>query len=441
MDISGLFDLWDTNKGLWIFFGLWTVLFISVFALNELPLITRLVLPGIVLFIYYFAWKRRRSPSILFKRSNVVFAFYSASETPQIDEFLKNFQTRFSQNFRSHNLDKQVNLVFLPKDKEIKNSREAEKLVQNGYVGHTILIWGNLETFSGNVSCRTTFFSYEFAFQRYFPKMSAEDIKRIFKNEIDKINLKLLWDSKNLNIEKQFSNYFENIYDVGLYTLALTLLTVGEDQKSVKTLESIIFSMNSLNPIEKYKRLGILAEINRLLSNIYLGQAMPYRFDHTDIGEEKVRLAVSYDPHSYAANLMYAYFLEKNMKDESLVRKHLAEASRFARTRQNDHYFSLAYLDLKNEKFDDALKIYKMLEKYDMHNINFLDIATFFDDAYKNTKKLQYLFAKGLIRFNWYNDPKEGVKELKHFLRLSEQQNDKYLPLREEARGKLVSIK
>jgi hypothetical protein len=213
---------WDTIAGLKdhsiLIILLTLVSFISIHGYKIYVLSAGLVF----LTAFYSIWKfKRLIKFIIFNRINIVFCFYNVSSSAEVERYLKNFQSEFLIRLQNFNL-KRIKVSFLPTDRRIQSRQEAETLVQNGYLGQTLIVWGELTETSQDIKCSNINFTYELATKKYFPNLSFEKVKDWFTQETQKSINSYSW---NLNLKNriELESYTDNIKDIALYTLARTV--------------------------------------------------------------------------------------------------------------------------------------------------------------------------------------------------------------------------
>lgn len=410
--MAEIYDNWDTEKGLWLF-TVFVFITTTTLAGLDAPKIGFLVYALIMLGSYYFTWRRRRSFGTLRKNINVVFAFYSATQTQSITDCINNLRAAIDDRLREYSLG-DIRPKFLPLDCKINSAAEAEQLIQNGYAGHTLMVWGTLMDFKGVVNCRNTNFSYEFGYKKY--KYKEEDVKKFFSLQIQHAVSSLGWDL-NLSKKKQFDNYVGNINDVGMYTIGRTLLTVQEVEKSIEVFTKLLETTAKLNLQEYRKRGTLIAATKEVLSKIYLFKAVDCHLkkDNTGLVTNGTK-SHQYGPNLYQTNLLMSYIYERILNDEPAAKGYLFKAKTLAKSKSEKGYlFSEAYFHLKHRDFPQALRIY---DKLAQETGSFKYVAEVVEDLmrlYDERAEPQYLFAAGYIKNIWLPDD-DGKSLLEQFL-------------------------
>ncbi len=421
---------WTTVEGLrnhsiLIFFLL--VYFIKTFPEEKLYLVCACFL---ALTIFYMAWKWNRSLKfVMFNKINVVFCFYNATKTMKVDRYLLNFESEFRNQVAQFN-QRKIKVFFTESDRQIKSQEEATELIRTGYVGQTLLVWGDLTETDDDIKCKNTNFTYEFSITKYFPDTDIELIQNNFINETRKQINSYNW---NLDLKRrlEIDSYVGNIKDIAIYTLARTLFSVGKIVDGVELLSNLESALGNLSPFELNKKLSMVSATKELLSSVYLrcAEAAYYKKNWTKM-QEYLILSLKYKPEKYESNLMMSFFQEMILDDEINSKEYLKIAEKNKVHSQNGYMISKAYFKLKDEDFSGAVDIYRRLKR------SFLDsnpvlLAENLREVYEKKSLPQYLFAEGFVKYVWLSES-DGKARLKKFLSITEEEQIKYKVLRDE---------
>ncbi len=426
---------WDSKDGLKNHAILFVILFFLLLGFKPEWSFVWLCALLVCLSTYYLVWKVRRSIKfILFKRVNIVFALYNATESEQISKYLKNFESNFRQQLNNYGLFN-IRVHFLASDRRISSAVEAEKLVKNGYAGHTLIVWGELTEHENDIKCKNTNFTYEFAFKKYFPKVEMEEMKMWFNENIQSALNTLNWNL-NLKNRQQLETYADNIKDTSIYILGRTLLIAGETENGIEVLKKLLSSLTSLPFYDCIRRGGTITILKELLSVIY------ERMSSKDFWKknwepmlEKLDIALKYNKDNYNAHISLAFYFERVKNDEVESKKHIDIAERTHKRGQNGYLISKAYFYFKHDLLKEGLEIYKMLKRSYLDTNEALLVEDF-RNLYEQRKQLQFLFLEGLVKLHWYKNS-EGKKILKKFLRTASKNQEKFKVLIEEANSLL----
>lgn len=421
---------WDTKLGLLNFTILVCALSIGIWKLiSKVQAQQILIIAFLALSIYYAAWVYKRLLIfIIFNRVNVVFAFYNASRTQNIEDYIKNINSLFRQSLQSNHL-KKVKFHTVGSDKNIKSIQQASKHIKSSYVGQTILVWGEVIEVDGEIRCKNTNFTYEFR-TTYYNDQEFEEIKSRFSADLNENFKNYNW---NLNLKKRFEieTYADNIHDLSLYILARTLFSVGKFNEGITILHSLIITIESA-AANSSGRIATLNTAKKLISAAYLQTAnnLEFKKDKQEI-KSRVELALKYNQKSYDANLAMAYIYEVHEDDEEKSLEFLRKAEEFHGSGQNAHLVSKAYFYLKNGRFKDALNLYRTIKRTSLQT-NPVTLAENLKDVFNKYKTPQFIFAEGFIKYIWL-PASDGKRRLKHFLKVTENETNIYEDLRNEA--------
>lgn len=416
---------WDTNDGLRNHLILIIGSGLALFSKWPDQLVIWGILTSGTLAIFYTAWRYRRSVTILRKRINIVFALYNASQTNEVEKYIRGFEATFLENVKRFDL-RFVKVDFKPSDFQINSRQEAERIAQLGYQGHTLVIWGSIQEFRDGIKCHNTNFSYEFSYRKYYPNASDEQIKKIFKTNIEK-HLGLFSWTLDLSYSKDFETYTNNVQDVATYILALCLMSSNELAKAIDLLRK------SLKGLEGQSgRIKIVSAYKQLLSQIYVHLSIKEAHKRNWPKYESYALeALYYDKNNYNANLSMCYIAERIKKDEAQSKSYLLIAERNRRGWPPTLTVNKAYFEFKNGKYKEALRLYGIIRKHNFLDTNPVTLVEDLLQIYEETNKPAFLFAAGFIEHIFL--PGKNLEKLNQFLQLTENDKTTYLILRDEA--------
>lgn len=442
------FHIWDTRKGLIFFLIIW-----AIFSLYLLPQFVKFITENFTsylhlnyklfiiisffgYFIYYLTWKYRRSFGFLSNNINVIFAIFNADQSGAVDRVITNLRNRLEEKINNFNLKNRILLHFKPKDLLIKSKEEAEKIVQEGYVGSTLIIWGRAYQFQNEIKCPNLNFTYLFAFKRYYKDLPDDFYKKIvnkpIKNSIDSLK----WNI-SLNFSYCFEEYVINTTEIIMFILGQILITVRKYTKALEILSRLYDSFQNFNLLEQRKRGRLIAETKERLIKLYNFFSFNYYLENNIPEMEKYcSEALILDKYNYSANLSAAICEEEKGKREKAKEfTRIAEGNAIKNT--NTHRFNLAYFSLDEGNFPEAVSQYNFLIQYDA-DFEPIIVADYLHKKYIETKKIEFLFGEGLIKIHWFNKPNDGEQTMKEFLKeasKNKQLKDKYSILIEKGRS------
>ncbi len=402
---------WDTKAGLIVY----TIAVPFAVSLTTLG-VTKSPWAALAVFLcfwipYGIAWKVRRSFWFIKKKINIVFALHNVDGSEGVSGLIRIIEHQIRQEITQQIgiiRSRRVKIKFLPSDRRIANTEEAERKIKKGYVGHTLMVWGSVIKVGDEVSCRRNNFTYEFSLNRYYPEITREEIKRKFGVSMQKTIDSASW---NLNLSKtgQFGTYVNNLYDISFYIIGRTLLTTSNHGKGIEILESLLSRTNSMPEIERRQRGGFISSLAEILAEAHWILAGANIFSDRKKMEYHCERALRYREYHYGANLMMAYIRERFYDDEEGAEFRLMRAETFARSRQQDHYFSRAYFALKRGQYKKAIAFYKKLEKADLELSPVpLSAAEDLRGVFEKTKEKAFLFGEAYIAFTWLPQYRRG---------------------------------
>lgn len=389
-----------------------------------------ILIAGLVfLTLLYSAWNfKRLIKFIIFNKINIIFCFYNVSGSIEVDEHINNLQSEFLARLQNFNL-KRIKIYFLPTDRRILSRNEAEGLIQQGYNGQSLIVWGEFTKTHSDIKCRTTNFTYEFSVRKYLPHFVSEKIQEWFVQETQESVNCYNWNF-NLKNRVELESYADNVKDIAVYTLARTLLSVGKVDDSIEMLTNLLNTLENTPYHIRINRGSIISAIKNLLGSIYfkLADESFYKKNWNRV-ELHLNDSLRFDPRSYPSNILMAYFHEVVKDDEVKSRYYLNVAGEHHMHGQNAHLLCNAYFEFKNERFEKAIEIYRMLKR-SIPETNLVMLAENLRESYEKSKSLQFLFAEGFVKYVWLGD-NSGKVRLRRFLKVANQ--EKFKVLREEA--------
>ncbi len=430
--ILEIYNNWDTEKGLLLFFIVWSCfslfilpqsikflngIFPSDYYLNELGknYILFLYVYVIFLIILYGAWKYKRSFGFLTNNINVIFAINNASDSKTVDKTLINLKNRIEEEISTIGFKNKILLDFKPRDLLIKSKEEAEEIVQAGYVGSTLIIWGKAYEFSKEVKCPRLNFTYFFAYKKYYKNLPdefyKESVNKPIKNSIDVLKWNL-----PLNFSYAFEEYVINVTEIVFFILGKILTTIKKYKESLEILSKLYDSFKSLNSIEQKKRGRLIIETKEEIIRLYRFFSFEkYLEDNYFEMEKYCSRILALDQYNYDANLSKAIY-EEEIGHREDAKKYISVAEANAPKNTNAHKFSLAYFALDEGNFGEAVEYYDFLRE---HNADFnpVKVADYLHRKYEKTKKIEFLFAEGLIKIQWLSKPNDGKDIMQLFLK------------------------
>lgn len=429
-DLTKILNIWDTRNGLVLFIILWTSICISIFfkffyAINDSILnFTILIIFIFVSLFYYYIWSYRRSFEFLTNNINIIFVLYNVNNSPTIEKTIGSFKHRLAEKINQYDFKKRIRLEFKPSDLLIDSKEKAEKLVQNGYVGSTLIIWGRIWEFGNEVKCPNLSFTYFFGYQRYYKNLPDHFNNKIFSRPIQKSVDSLRWNM-NLNFFNSFDEYTLNTTEIILFILGRILLTVRRYKDAEEILSKLYISFCGLNWIEQRKRGRLIVETKEQLIRLYDFFHFNYYLENNLTAmEEYSTKSLRLDPYDYFANLSAA-ICEEEKGNRDTAKDLVNKAENNSKKNQNTHKLSLAYFALDEGDFLKAIEYYNFVIE---NGVDFepLITADYLRRKYIETKKIEFIFGEALIKIVWFSGPHDGFKIMKKFLIQAHKEEEKY---------------
>ena len=400
---------WNTRNGLRNHLIIAFSLGVAVYTIFPKLLILWLVLLCSSLIIYYIAWRLSRRVTVLLKKANIIFVLHNATRSQNISNYLLNFQSYFLQNINQY-LPNNVRVEFKPEELKISSHLEAEKLVQNGYAGHTVIIWAEYNEFKKQIRCKNTSFTYEFGYKKIFSDDSLEEFKKRFDQGVQKEINSFFWNL-NLSKKRDFDNYVDNIVDLSLYILSRILMSVGEIDKGISTAKEAYQRFFNLNYVEQIKRTNIISAFKDLIFGGYFfkaSQEFYSRNKNLRVCAEYLAEALKYKKNDYYGNILMCYLQETYFDNETNALVCLDIARKSKNKMQNSYLINEAYFAIKHKNYSEAAGRYAILKNHGRIDTDVVMLIEDFRQRYEKTSELAFLFAEGF--FKHYYLPQENGK-------------------------------
>jgi len=304
-------------------------------------------------------------------------------------------------------------IMLLPEDLNIENNQTAEKYVNAKKTD--LLIWG--ETISGQENGKELThyrikFSYSFNYPSTHPAM-----KYLLLRDFNEIVRERYWKANKDNSLKDISEIGDNLVEVGLYIIAICLLSRGSIKYGLNILEELYSIMRA--DIGKHK-LKIYPKIRIHLLSLYnLLSIVAWREERNmDKSIVLINKMFRLDENNYDGHLRMTFYeyLKGNLLGS---RKHFRRCKNI-NPRHPCTLFDQAFFYILDGEYEKATKAYKKIEGSTVDGLVAFEVAYFLEEEYqKNNKEIGLLFAAGFVNTQLVGHKEIGIKQLKKFCSLA----------------------
>ncbi len=366
------------------------------------------------------------------------------------EELVFSLYEKFNQDLSRRGFSKRITHKLLSRDMAVNNADDANRMIEKS--GARLLIYGNVR--KGNIEGEHTEGFESISFTVRHRSLAEAEVKPVLTDMANALVYRaFVSKDKNSFIDKR--TLVENIGEVASFFIAMALTLDGELNEAESMLEKLLSTLerklldsrnviqlnlfkNSVvscltvtlearcsqiyhehvienvtqRHVDKYARecMGLqekILSLNQRTSKYYLLDAVLH-FHFGDVGKAKycVKKALSLSPVNFAAP-----------------------------------YFSAAFLDLWQERYDRALTYYLKAEKCTDYTTDVILSVIFFlqSIARSHPEKVQIRFGLAYMNDRFY-DPTKAIDDYESFLRATSDIN-KYKRLRDHAMKRLEALK
>ena len=304
-------------------------------------------------------------------------------------------------------------IFVLPEDFIIDDNKKAETYVINKKID--LLIWG--ETISGSsVGKEAT--DYRIRFSGYFNYPAAQpSVKALLIGDFNELVREKYWRVNQENSLPDILTLGGNIAEVGLYIIAICLLSRGNVAGGLNILEQLFFKMKD-DPLKR--KLSIYPKVkNHLISLYNLLSFVAWREENNeDKSMMLANKALNLDENNYDCNARMALYeyLNGNILGS---RKHVKKCKKI-NPRHPCTIFDQAFFYILDKQYNLAAKRYKKLETCNVDGLMAFEVVFFLEEEYKKNKmEIGFLFAAGYVNFKFVEHKEIGLRQLRQFCKLA----------------------
>jgi len=368
-----------------------------------------------------------------FSTGRVIFLFFNKiiiAMHPNVLKEYKDLKKILTSLIKERQVGGWFKVIILPEDLVLDECQKAERyLVKQGL---NLLIWG--ESISGqeqgkDVTQYRLKFSYIFNYPVHNPSAKALLIR-----DFDELLKERYWKVHKENSLQEISSLGESITEIGLYIIAICLLTRGNIGKGLNILEDLFIRIKN-DPIRK--KLLICPKIKNHLISLYnlLGIIAWKEEKNKTKSVELANKTLALDENNYDSHARLAlYEYQEGNIPES--KRHVRRC-RHIYPKHPCTIFDQAFYFILEKKYSNAAIAYKKLNQATVDGLMAFEVANFLEEEYsKKKKEIGFLFAAGFVNTKFVPHTKLGLKQLKEFCRLSENKAE-YIDFYNLAKGSI----
>lgn len=309
-------------------------------------------------------------------------------------------------------------IAILPEVLVLDDNKKAENYLTKR--GLNLLIWG--ESISGQeLGKEVTQYKLKFSCSFDYPTHNPA-ARMLLIRDFDELLKERYWKVHKENSLTEIHSLGESITEVGLYVIAICLLTRGNIGKGLNILEDLFIRIHN-DPIKK--KLLICSRIKNHLVSLYnLLSIIAWREEKNKIKSvELTKKTLALDENNYDSHVRLALFeyQEGNIPES----KRHVKRCRNINPRHPCTIFDQAFYFILERKYGKAAATYKKLNQTIVDGLLAFEVANFLEEEYRKKKReIGFLFASGFVNTKFVPHTKLGLKQLKDFCRLAENKQE-----------------
>ncbi|MBU0731745.1 hypothetical protein KKC88_02595 [Patescibacteria group bacterium] len=323
--------------------------------------------------------------------------------------YFKQIKKNINQVLKEQDLDKYVVVQDFSDIKKFKNQEEAEKFRNKKDID--LIIWGdftvdNLKKDGNNINKLNLSFTFGHPDdkEKRIGKMILADLR-------SRMARKNYWNIIEHNSFEDIQIVSNNIFDLSIYTIALSLKIYGKIGKSIALLERLYNSLAKRND-------DLIQSTAIHLIDDYTILVVEFGLNKKDFnkGIEFCNKILKLDVNNHFALTNLATFLYKQGK--------IAEAQKVVTELQQKYPSStltivdLAFFKILEKNYKSAFKCYEKLVSIPVERLGFnpLEVVEFLNNEYQKNKEPALLYGSGILSY-YFGDKIIAKNDLKLFLR------------------------
>ena len=393
-------------------------------------------------------WAYWRSvPRLVDQNIGILFAPNSDRDC---EELVFSLYEQFKQDLSTRGISTRITHKLLPRDMAVNNADEANKMIE--LTGARLLIYGNVR--KGNIDGEHTEGFESISFTVRHRNLAEAEIKPVLTDLANALIYRA-FVSKNKNSFIDKRTLAVNIGEVASFFIAMALTLDGELNEAETILEELLStlerrSLDSRNVIQLHLFRNSVSSCltatlearciqvynEHVVDNITQRHVDKYVRKCMELQER----IVSLNPRTSKYYLMDA-ILHFHFGDIGKAKNCVKQALSLSPVNFSAPYYSAAFLDLWQERYDRALTYYLKAEKCTDYNLaTILSVIIFLQSiARSHPEKIQIKFGLAYINDRFY-DAAKAIEDYESFLGATNDVN-KYKRLRDYATKHLELLK
>ncbi len=402
-------------------------------------------LANLLLLCLWAYW--RSVPRLFDKNIGILFAPNSDRDC---EELVFSLYEQFRQDLSKRGISKRINHKLLPRGMVVNNTAEANKMIELS--GARLLIYGNVR--KGNIDGEHTEGFESISFTVRHRNLAEAEVKPVLRDLANALVYRaFVSKDKNSFIDKR--TLIENIGEVASFFIAMALTLDGELNEAESILENLLSILErkllgsrnviQLNLFKNSVTSCLTATLEARCSQIYYEHVVDNVTQrHVDKYAQKCMalqeriLSLNQRTSRYYLLIAVLHF---HFGDVAKAKNCVKQALGLSPVNSAAPYYSAAFLDLWQERYDRALMYYLKAEECTDYTLDMiLSVIVFLQSiARSHPEKIQIIFGLAYINDRFYDSTK-AIEDYESFLRATNDIN-KYKRLRAYATKRLESLK
>lgn len=402
-------------------------------------------LANVLLLCIWAYW--RSVPRLVDQKIGILFAPNSDRDC---EELVFSLYEQFKQDLSSRSISKRITHKLLPRDMAVNNADEANRMIELS--GARLLIYGNVR--KGNIDGEHTEGFESISFTVRHRNLAEAEVKPVLTGLANALVYRsFVSKAKNSFIDKR--TLVVNIGEVASFFIAMALTLDGELNEAETILEELLSTLDGkllnsrnmiqLNLFRNSVSSCLTVTLEARCSQIYFEHVVDnvtqrYVDKYAQECMELQERIVALNPRTSKYYLMDA-ILHFHFGDIGKAKNCVKKALSLSPVNSAAPYYSAAFLDLWQERYDRALTYYLKAEEctdntHDMIRSLFLFLQSI---ARSHPEKIQIKFGLAYINDRFYDSVK-AIEDYESFLGATNDVN-KYKRLRDYATKHLELLK
>lgn len=377
------------------------------------------VVPTAVLgFIFRSLWNNRFNIIKLFSKLRLFLFPVNFNIALAIDSdqglntglYYREIQKKINELILSNNLSDSIKVIDVSVLKKISSDDQAKKFREDKDID--LLIWGKFsDDRLKDAGESLTKISLSFTYGH--PETLEKKIGPMLLADISsKMALKNYWKVIESNSANDVSIVADNIFQISMYILALTLKIYGRIEKSLDLFEKLFISLDAKDPSLQVRIIPHVVNCSELLAT---ESYYKKNYIKSSMYLEKILSVFPYNRFALSGLAVSQYRLGNFKRSKELVELLLIHHAQIPSTELN-----IAFMRILEKNYKNALLHYKRLLYFDEIDFNAQEVIEFLGEEYGRYKDPALLFGSAVVSMK-FGDPLIAISDFERYLEKSNQ--------------------